>query len=138
MFRFFRKFEANHKIKVRLLKLAKEGDYGICPPPMEASTAVYELRDFFLGKDWRATVPDSEQAFSEIVYQIECRNKPILHVCNKLKPLQPMNAYQAILKLCDFLLGEDWCITISVSPEQAITEIVYEIETKYKIFRKIS
>lgn len=43
----------------------------------------------------------------------------------------------AIQFLKDYLLGEDWYITDPVGPEQANTQIVYEILCKYsKKFKK--
>jgi hypothetical protein len=43
----------------------------------------------------------------------------------------PMKAQVAVDELCRFFLGDDYW-TIVNSNEQANTEIVYEIETKYK------
>ena len=43
----------------------------------------------------------------------------------------PMNAQVAVDELCRFFLGDNYW-TIVNSNEQANTEIVYEIETKYK------
>ena len=46
-------------------------------------------------------------------------------------------AQQAIAFLCNYLLGEDWYIADSISPNQANTEIVFAILEKYsKKFRK--
>ena len=43
----------------------------------------------------------------------------------------PMDAQVALNELCRFFLGDDWC-TITMSNKQVNTEIVYEIESKYK------
>lgn len=43
----------------------------------------------------------------------------------------PMNAQIAVNELCRYFLGDDW-YTIVTNNEQANTEIVYEIERKYK------
>ena len=43
----------------------------------------------------------------------------------------PMNAQVAVNELCRFFLGEDYW-TIVNNNEQANTEIVFEIECKYK------
>ena len=76
MFRLFRKHETDEQIKARLLKLCKEGDYGICPPPMDANVAIKELSNFFLGEDWYVSMPiGHEQVIAEIVYQIETKYK---------------------------------------------------------------
>lgn len=48
----------------------------------------------------------------------------------------PMKAQVAINELCRYFLGEDWYTVMPVSNEQVNTEIVYEIETKYKGYRK--
>lgn len=47
----------------------------------------------------------------------------------------PMNAQVAVNELCRYLLGDDW-YTIINSNEQANTEIVYEIECRYKKHRR--
>ena len=44
----------------------------------------------------------------------------------------PMNAQVALDELCRFFLGEDWYTINPISQEQINTEIVYEIECKYK------
>lgn len=129
MFRLFRKHETDEEIRERLLKLCKEGDYGICPPPMEANVALNELRDFFLGKDWYSSFADgSKPTFSEIVYQIETRCKSKKAV----KYAQLTNANSAISALQEFFLGKDWYVSMPIGHEQIIAEIVYQIETKYK------
>lgn len=69
------KKETNEEIAERILKLAKPGDYGIFPPPMEAQVAVNELCRFFLGEDYWTIVNTNEQANTEIVYEIECNYK---------------------------------------------------------------
>ena len=43
----------------------------------------------------------------------------------------PMKAQVAVNELCRFFLGEDYWTTVN-SNEQANTEIVFEIECKYK------
>lgn len=44
----------------------------------------------------------------------------------------PMNAQIALNELCRYFLGEDWFSTLSMHNEQINTEIVYEIECKFK------
>ena len=44
----------------------------------------------------------------------------------------PMKAQVALDELCKYFLGEDWYTTMPESQEQVNTEIVYEIERKYK------
>lgn len=44
----------------------------------------------------------------------------------------PMKAQTALDELCRYFLGKDWYITMPVSTEQANTEIVAEIERRYK------
>lgn len=44
----------------------------------------------------------------------------------------PMDAQTAVNELCRFFLGEDWYTVNPISQEQINTEIVYEIECKYK------
>jgi len=48
----------------------------------------------------------------------------------------PMNGQVALDELCRYFLGEDWYTTIPESQEQVNTEIVYEIETKYKGYKR--
>ena len=129
---FRRKPETDEEITNRLLKLCGEGDYGICSPPMEHDIAIKELSEFFLGKD-RCTdlFLRSGEDFTEIVLEIKnkCQHdfsaeKGVYH--------SPMSAYDAILDLCKFFLGEGWYISVPVSPRQANTEIVYEIERKHQ------
>ena len=48
-----------------------------------------------------------------------------------------MEAQVAITELCNFFLGEDWYSTGGISPQQVNTEIVYEIERKFKWYRII-
>lgn len=72
---FKNKKETNEDIANRILKLAKPGDYGIFPPPMDAQVAVNELCRFFLGEDYWTIVNNNEQANTEIVYEIECNYK---------------------------------------------------------------
>lgn len=47
-----------------------------------------------------------------------------------------MDAQVALNELCDFFLGEDWYITEPICNVQANTIIVYEIERKFKRFKK--
>lgn len=76
MFRLFCKHETDEQIKQRLLKLCKDGDYGVCPPPMDANIAINELQNFFLGEDWHVSMSlGREQIITEIVYQIETKYK---------------------------------------------------------------
>lgn len=49
----------------------------------------------------------------------------------------PMDAQTAVNELCRFFLGEDWYTTNPISQEQINTEIVYEIECKYKNIRRV-
>lgn len=129
MFKLFCKHETDEQIRERLLKLCKNGDYGICPPPMDANVAINELRDFFLGKDSNSILADgNKNYFSEIVYQIESRCKSP----KTIKCIQLTNVYSAINELQEFLLGKDWYVSMPLGHEQIITEIVYQIETKYK------
>lgn len=44
----------------------------------------------------------------------------------------PMDAQVALNELCRFFLGEDWYTTVAINQEQINTEIVYEIEMKYR------
>lgn len=47
----------------------------------------------------------------------------------------PMKAQIAVNELCRHFLGEDWYSMNPVSAEQINTEIVYEIERRYKVRR---
>lgn len=47
----------------------------------------------------------------------------------------PMDAQVALIELCHHFLGEDWYSVNPVSQEQINTEIVFEIERKYKVRR---
>ena len=47
----------------------------------------------------------------------------------------PMDAQVALIELCHHFLGEDWYSVNPVSQEQINTEIVYEIERRYKVRR---
>lgn len=74
MKKMFVKRETEQEISMRIIKLAKSGDYGICPPPMDAQIALNELCRFFLGENWN--IPSSmnqEQANTEIVATIETK-----------------------------------------------------------------
>lgn len=76
MFGLFCEHETDEEIRARLSKLCKEGDYGICPSPMDANVAINELQNFFLGEDWYVSMPiGHEQVIAEIVYQIETKYK---------------------------------------------------------------
>lgn len=48
----------------------------------------------------------------------------------------PMNAQVALDELARYFLGDDWYSLISMSKEQINTQIVYEIETRYKGAKK--
>lgn len=48
----------------------------------------------------------------------------------------PMNAQVAVNELCRYLLGDDWYSVNPLCSEQINTEIVYEIECKYKNCRE--
>lgn len=48
----------------------------------------------------------------------------------------PMNAQVAVDELCRYLLGDDWYSVNPLCSEQINTEIVYEIECKYKNCRE--
>ena len=47
-----------------------------------------------------------------------------------------MNAQVALSELCRYFLGDDWYSLMCGSQEQINTEIVFEIEKKYKGVRK--
>ena len=44
----------------------------------------------------------------------------------------PMNAQVALNELCEYFLGKDWYSVNPLGAEQINTEIVYEIECKFK------
>ena len=44
----------------------------------------------------------------------------------------PMDAQVALNELCRFFLGDDWYCVLPIHTGQVNTEIVYEIESKYK------
>ena len=48
----------------------------------------------------------------------------------------PMNAQVALDELCRYFLGEDWYTTMPESREQVNTEKVYEIEKRYKGYKR--
>ena len=50
--------------------------------------------------------------------------------CGLISP--PMDAQVALNELCTHLLGEGWYVVDAMSMEQVNTNIVYEIECKYK------
>ena len=73
---FKNKKETNEDIINRIFSLAKEGDYGMLPPPMDAQVALDELCRFFLGDDWYCVLPiHTGQVNTEIVYEIEKKYK---------------------------------------------------------------
>ena len=73
---FFRKKETNKEIADRLWELTDKKEYGVFPPPMDAQVALNELCNYFLGDEWYAISPISqEQINTEIVYEIECKLK---------------------------------------------------------------
>lgn len=47
----------------------------------------------------------------------------------------PMDAQVAIDELARYLLGNDWHIVMPIGAKQANTQIVYEIERKYREVR---
>jgi len=48
----------------------------------------------------------------------------------------PMNAQVAVNELCRYFLGENWYTAMPESQEQVNTEIVFEIEEKYKGYKR--
>ena len=75
-FTSFHKRETDKQIQERISKLCKNGDYAICPQPMNANVAINELKNFFLGEDWYVVMPiEHEQVITEIVYAIETKYK---------------------------------------------------------------
>lgn len=65
----------------------------------------------------------------------EERSKRILELCEDgdygiCAP--PMDAQVALNELTRYLLGENWYVTMPLHQTQINTEIVYEIESKYK------
>lgn len=61
----------------------------------------------------------------------ECKKDPD----NLLDP--PLEPQLALNFLCDYLLGEDWCVVMPESQKQVNAAIVYDILEKYsKRFRK--
>lgn len=76
--RLFCKHETDEEIRERLLKLCKEEDFGICPPPMDVNVAINELAEFFLGKVWYITDKPMDELFiAECIYQIEIKYKKL-------------------------------------------------------------
>lgn len=78
MFKLFKRkkkrIETDQEMRERILSLCKDGDYGLCSPPMNAQVALNELKDFFLGEDWYSVMPVcQEQINTEIVYEIESK-----------------------------------------------------------------
>ena len=49
----------------------------------------------------------------------------------------PMKAQTAVDELCRYFLGEEWYSLNPISTEQINTEIVYEIECKFRKYKKI-
>jgi hypothetical protein len=47
----------------------------------------------------------------------------------------PMEAQVAMKELCRYFLGENWYVVMPLSQEQINTEIVYEIERRYKGYK---
>lgn len=76
---FGHKKESNEQIRQRILSLCEQDkDYGICPPPMDAQTALNEISKHLLGENWCVNIPISqEQVNTEIVFAIEERYKRI-------------------------------------------------------------
>lgn len=80
MNKFLKKFkrETDEEIRERVLSLAKDGDYGIMSPPMDAQVALNELCRHLLGEDWHVVNPISlEQINTNIVYEIERKYKRV-------------------------------------------------------------
>ena len=76
MFKLFKHKETDEEMRNRILKLCKDGDYGLCAPPMDAQTTVNELAKYILGEDWYTVMPyHNEQINTEIVYAIESKLK---------------------------------------------------------------
>lgn len=50
--------------------------------------------------------------------------------CGLLAP--PMDAQIALNELCRYFLGENWYVANPIGQEQLNTEIVFEIESRYK------
>lgn len=74
----FKKYETDEEITKRILSLCKDGNYGLCAPPMDAQVALNELCRFFLGEDWYTVMPvHQEQVNTEIVYEIESRYRKV-------------------------------------------------------------
>lgn len=48
----------------------------------------------------------------------------------------PMKAQIAVNELCHFFLGDDWYSVNPINADQINTEIVYEIECRYKKLNK--
>lgn len=72
--KLFKRRETEKEIRERVLRLAKEGEYGVFSPPMDAQTALNELCRYFLGEDWYSVNPvNQEQINTEIVYEIEMK-----------------------------------------------------------------
>lgn len=61
----------------RILSLCEPVDCGIFSPPMDAQTALNELKDYFLGEDWYDASGNvtTKQVNTNIVYEIERRYK---------------------------------------------------------------
>ena len=82
MFKLFNVFksrvETEKEIRERVLSLAKDGDYGLMSPPMDAQVALNELCNHLLGENWYVVDPMSvEQINTNIVYEIERRYKRV-------------------------------------------------------------
>ena len=48
----------------------------------------------------------------------------------------PMKAQTAVNELCRYFLGEDWYCAMPMNCEQVNTNIVYEIESRYKGYKR--
>ena len=46
-----------------------------------------------------------------------------------------MEAHVALNELCNFFLGDEWYANGGMSPQQVNTEIVYDIERKFKWYK---
>lgn len=72
--KLFKRRETEAEVRQRVLSLAKEGDYGMCTPPMDAQVALDELCRHLLGEDWYSCSSiHTAQVNTEIVYEIEMK-----------------------------------------------------------------
>lgn len=72
-------------IRKHILDIARDGNYGIMSPTMNAQTAINELCNFFLGEDYYAISINNEQVNTEIVHDIEQMYKGNKKYYRKLK-----------------------------------------------------